>query len=191
MCTISHPMVQGARIAPHLQHRSIRGILVYGRSIRGIPVGHPTEETSPLLSHWTKNDISWPLSQSTYSTVVYRGSPNGVRHRVPIASQYTWHTRGSPNGIRRTQPLSQSTVVYVAYPWVTQWCTAHIAPLPEHRSSICGIPVGNPMVYGAHSTYSTVVYVAYPWVTQWCTVHIAPLPEYLQHRSIYTVCDNK
>ena len=42
--------------------------------------------------------------------------------------------------------LSQSTystVVYVAYPWVTQWCTARIA-----------------------LSQSTVVYVAYLWVTQ-------------------------
>ncbi len=43
------------------------------------------------------------------------------------------YTHGSPNGVRpRTHLLPEylSTVVYVAYPWVTQWCTAH-TPSPR------------------------------------------------------------
>ena len=61
-----------------------------------------------------------------------------------------------------------STIVYMAYPWVTQWCTYMYRHVWTHT----------PRVY----TYSTIVYMAYPWVTQWCTyihVWIHTPPEYL------------
>ncbi len=72
---------------------------------------------------WVKCMHLWLCIQSTHhqSMWVYLGIPMALCIRA-------WHIIpvGHPM-VYGAYTLSQSTVVYVVYPWVTQWCTAHIA----------------------------------------------------------------
>ncbi len=129
-----HPLPQ------YLQHHSIRGI----------PTGYPMVYRAcihPLPQYLQHHSI---LGIPTGHPMVYRARMHAPSPIVPIAPQYTWHTHGSPNGIphQDAYTLSQSTyctIVYMAYPQVTQWYTAY--------------------------TYNTMAYnyACHPWVTQRCT----------------------
>ena len=68
--------------------------------------------------------------------------------------------------------------VYVAYPWVTQWCTAHsqstvvygipyaMGPMAHTHGSPNGVrSIGSPMV-----VYTWPYTVAYPWITRWTCI---------------------